>query len=293
MVSMKWGPVLPLALAILSGFGCAGKRYPVSGLVVAVDKTAGNMTVSHQEIPGYMAAMTMPFRVRERSELELLQPGMKVEFTLVVKKDESYVEQVRLEGGATVERDPNASAAAPEASSTTIVAVGQPVPDFELTDQQRRTVRLSDLAGKVVAVTFVYTRCPLPDYCPRLSTNFQRLQTRFRERIGRDFVLVSVTLDPQYDRPEVLAQYGRGFKADPEGWRFLTGSLEDIKKVCGLFGLDFWPEDNQITHNMRTAVIDRQGKLAANLRGADYTVQQLGDLVDQVLRGDNPGSGTP
>jgi protein SCO1/2 len=232
-----------------------------------------------------MPAMAMPFRVREAGVLDLLEPGMKIEFTLVVNQTESWAERVRLQGGATIERDPNAPpAAVPKPAASTEVAVGQPVPDFALTDQQSRTVRLSDFAGKVVAVTFIYTRCPLPDYCPRLSTNFQRLQARFRERLGRDLVLVSVTLDPQYDRPEVLAQYGRGFKADPEGWRFLTGSLPEVTEVCGLFGVEFWPEDYQITHNVRTAVIDRLGRLAANLRGNEFTAQQIGDLVDEVLR---------
>jgi protein SCO1/2 len=289
---MRRGVVLALLAAGLLMPGCATKRYPVTGMVVAVEKDLGRLIVSHQEIPGYMAAMTMPFRVREPKELEALEPGMKVEFTLVVEKDQSYAERVRLEGGARLETDPYATVP-PVPEAGTPVAVGQAVPDFELTDQQNRQVRLSEFSGKVVTVTFIYTRCPLPDYCPRLSTNFQRLQQRLRERVGRDLILLSVTLDPQYDRPEVLAQYGKGFRADPEGWRFLTGTLEDVKRVCGLFGLDFWPEDNQITHNLRTAVIDRQGRLAANLRGADYTVQQLGDIVEQILRSETSGGGMP
>ena len=276
--------VLAGVLAALWGTGCAAaKRFPVAGMVLRVDKNDKVLVVSHGEIKGYMPAMIMPFRVPEAAALDLLEPGMNIEFTLVVDKTESWAERVRLAGGVTIERDP--SFQVPKPVTGKAVARGERVPDFTLLDQHNRRVKLSDLAGKVVAVTFIYTRCPLPDYCPRLSANFQRVQTRFQDRVGKDLVLVSITLDPQYDRPEVLAQYARGFKADPEGWRFLTGSLDDIKKVGGSFGVEFWAEDYQITHNVRTAVIDRQGRLAANLPGKDYTAQQVGDLVEETLRG--------
>ena len=273
------------AVALAASQGCASRRYPVSGMVLQIDKAHQTILVSHERISGYMDAMTMPFRVRDPRLLEGLQPGMQVEFQLVVMRNESYADRVRLKGGARFEVDTQAPAPLP----STQVALGQPVPDFELTDQSRRPIKLSEFAGKVVAVTFIYTRCPLPDYCPRLSTNFQRLQQRFRDQVGRDLFLFSVTFDPQYDRPDVLAEYGRGFQANPEGWRFLTGPMPEIRRVCGLFGVDFWPDEGQITHSMRTAVVDRQGRLAANLHGADFTVQQLGDLIEAVLK-NPPGS---
>ncbi len=278
-----WPPVKRLIALILvvASPGCASRRYPVAGMVLQVDRSHQTLLVSHGPIPGYMDAMAMPFHVRDPRALEGLQPGMRVEFDLVVGKRESYADHIRLQGGARYAVDPQQPLPAPSAA----VALGRPVPDFELTDQDRRSVRLSGFAGKVVAVTFIYTRCPLPDYCPRLSNNFQRLQQRFREQVGRDLFLFSVTFDPQYDRPEVLAQYGRGFQANPDGWRFLTGAMPEIRRVCGLFGVEFWPDEGQITHSMRTAVIDRQGRLAANLSGADFTVQQLGDLVETVLKG--------
>jgi len=227
-----------------------------------------------------MDPMAMPFRVRDAAALELLQPGMRVEFRLVVSRQDSWAEQIRLPGGARFERDPLPPAPAPSRA----VALGQPVPDFELTDQRRRAVRLSELAGRVVAVTFIYTRCPLPDVCPRLSSNFARLQERFRARLGRDLTLFSITFDPQHDRPDVLADHARGWKAEPEGWRFLTGTLDEVRRVCGLFGVDFWPDEGLITHSMRTAIIDRQGRLAANLTGNQFTASELGDLVETVLK---------
>ena len=275
----NWIRLVALTLAATSLGGCATRRYPVSGMVLQVDKQRQTLLVSHERIPGYMDAMAMPFRVRDAKALELLRPGMRVEFQLVVNRQESWAERVRLKGGAQFEADPQAPAPQPANS----VVAGQPVPDFELTDQNRRPVKLSQFAGKVVAITFIYTRCPLPDYCPRLSNNFARLQERFGDRVGRDLTLLTVTFDPQYDGPEVLAAYGRGFKANPDGWRFLSGPMPEIRRVCGIFGVDFWPDEGQITHSMRTAVIDRQGRLAANLTGSDFTPQQLGDLVRNVL----------
>jgi len=259
---------------------CSAKRYPVSGMVLKVDQAGQTIVVSHEKIPGYMDAMAMPFRVRDPKALALLRPGLRVEFTLVVGRSESWAEQVRLQGGARFEPDAQFPAPAP----STAVALGQPVPDFELVDQSRRPTKLSALQGQVVAVTFIYTRCPLPDVCPRLSNNFARVQERFGDRMGRDLTLLSVTFDPQFDRPEVLAEHARGWKANPDGWRFLTGTLPQIREVCGLFGVDFWPDEGLITHSMRTAVIDRQGRLAANLPGRDFTARQLGDLIETVLR---------
>ena len=271
---------LAALLALAASPGCASRRYPVSGMVLKVDKERRTLLVSHEAIPGYMEAMAMPFRVSDAGALDALRPGMKIEFQLVVGPDASYAERLRLKGGARFAKDPQY---APSPAASASVPLGHAVPDFELTDQSHRSLRLSQLTGKVVAVTFIYTRCPLPDYCPRLSSNFARLQDRFRARLGRDLLLLTVTFDPQYDRPEVLAPYARGWKADPDGWRFLTGALPEIRRVCGLFGVDFWPDQGLITHSLRTALIDRQGRLAANLEGSEFTLQQLADLVETVL----------
>ncbi len=272
--------IFALALAAACA-GCTARRYPVSGLVLRIDKKQQAILVSHGKIPGYMDAMAMPFRVRDPGVLDILRPGMRVEFQLVVGNKESYAEGVQLQGGRQVAADPNPPA--PPLGNS--VAVGETVPDFELTDQAGGKVKLSDFSGKVVAVTFIYTRCPLPDYCPRLSSNFADLQKRFPDRLGRDLFLFTITLDPQYDRPEVLAQYARGWKANAHGWRFLTGPMPEIRRVCGVFGVEFWPDQGQITHSLRTGVIDRGGRLAANLSGNDFTPKELGDLIDAVLHG--------
>ena len=160
--------------------------------------------------------------------------------------------------------------------------------DFALTDQTGQRVALSQFAGKVVAVTFIYTSCPLPDYCFRLSNNFGRLEKRFAGSMGRDLVLLSISFDPVHDQPKVLAQYAATWKADPKSWHFLTGTLPDVKAVCRKFGLNFWQDEGQFTHSLHTLVIDRQGKLAANFEGNEFTAEQLGDFLAVALAAPRP-----
>ena len=207
-----------------------------------------------------MPAMAMPFRF---DKLDGLQPGAHIEFDLRQGKA-SHV-QIRKQDLGEI-RLP-----AP------VVAVGVEVPDFELTDHLNHPFQLSSLHGRVVAIDFIYTRCPLPEVCPRLSANFARLQKRFADR---ELTLLSVTVDPQFDTPAVLADYARRWRADPAQWRFLTG---DVKPVAAMFGLLYWAEDYAITHSNSTAVIGRDGRLAAFVEGAVYTAEQLGDLIEAAL----------
>jgi protein SCO1/2 len=286
----------PLLLAIAACFflsnvrAAATARYPVTGLILSIDKPHRTFNASCTEIPGYMQAMVMPITVREPKALEGLKPSMFVDFTLVVEKDRSYAENVRVHEYENLAQEPllvrrlqllaRLDKANPLAPT---LEIGQPVPDFTLTDQTGRRVSLSRLKGKVVGVTFIYTNCPLPDYCFRLSNNFGRLQKRFADRMGRDLVLLSISFDPAHDTPEVLAKYSNTWKADPSSWRFLTGTPDEVKAVCRMFGLNFWPDEGTLAHSLHTLVIDREGKLAANFEGNQFSAEQLGDFVETTL----------
>jgi protein SCO1 len=164
-----------------------------------------------------------------------------------------------------------------------LVSVGAAMPEFELTDQSGRRVALSMLKGKVVAVTFIYTRCPLPDYCPRMVENFRAVRQRFVTRMDRDLVFLTISFDPKFDTPEMLTKYATSQRAGGPGWHFLTGDPAAVERVCNAFGIQYWPEEGLITHSLQTAVIDREGRLAATVEGKDFTPQQLGDLVGAVL----------
>jgi len=172
---------------------------------------------------------------------------------------------------------------ATKSNAMDVLQVGQSVPNFSLTDQIGHLVSLSQFKGKVVAVTFIYTRCPLPDYCVRLSNNLGVLQRRFKSAMGGDLILLTILIDPIHDQPEALADYARTWKADARTWHFLTGSVSDIRQLCRKFDMDFYPDEALLVHSFHTVVIDRSGKLAANLEGNTFTAQQLGDLVQTVM----------
>jgi protein SCO1 len=273
-----------------SSFAAAAQQYAVKGMVVSVNRSANTFTASIEEIPGYMKAMTMPFEVRQRTELDGLAPGAVIEFTLVVDSNTSYAERIHVVTFQNIEQDPfAASRLALLNEIVSGVAVkpinpGESVPNFTLTDQKRRPVALTALRGRVVALNFIYTSCALPNFCLRLANNFNVLQKRFARRLGRDFVLLTITFDPVHDTPEVLAQYAAQWNADAAVWHFLTGSASDIQRVCHLFGVHAFPNEGLMDHSLHTVLIDREGTLVANLEGNRFTATQLGDLVQGVLK---------
>jgi protein SCO1/2 len=266
-------------------------RYRMTGLVVAVDHARETVVVSNDSIPGYMDAMTMSFRVREPRELLHLQPGMNINCDLVVTRTSSYISSIHVLEYKSTEAEPVEagrlsvldSAMAAAASPDAPLQAGRTVPDFSLIDQNRQTIRFSQFAGQVVAITFIYTRCPLPDYCVRMSNNFRQVQKRFAGRMGRDLVLLSISFDTVTDQPEVLAKYAEGWQANSVGWHFLTGPSADVKRVCAMFGMNYWPDEGLLTHSLHTVVVDRAGTLVANIEGNHFSAEQLGDLLAATM----------
>jgi protein SCO1/2 len=271
----------------------AAAEYPVTGMVLKVDRSSNTFTASIQAIPGFMPAMAMPFEVRQGKDLDGLVPGAAVEFALIVNSDSSYAERIRIVRYQSAEQDPLAASRLKlltqiaGAARGRMIGIGEPVPDFRLTNQKGRPVALSDLRGKVVAINFIYTSCPLPNFCLRIANNFGVLQKRFKAQLGRDLVLLTVTFDPVHDTPEVLARYASQWDADPATWHFLTGPANDVQRVCHLFGVDFFADDGLMNHSLRTAIIDRQGELVASIEGNRFTSDQLVDLTKAVLDSKN------
>jgi protein SCO1 len=303
---MRKAQILDCGLAIVGALLVAGlsavgaQTYSGAGVVLQVRPERSEIVLSMKEIPGFMDAMVMRLPVRRRRDLEGLRLGMLVDFDLVVSDRSSYAEDIRIHPFANLENDPQGAeriavlerALAENPSADPMLDVGQHVPDFSLNDQTGQSVSLSQFSGKVIAMTFVYTRCALPNFCFRLSNNFGQLQKRFGKQMGRDLILLTVTLDPTYDHPGALAKYGSIWKADAASWHFLTGPATAIRNVTGMFGVAYTPDEGFVTHSLHTVVIDRRGNLVANLEGNEFTAQQLGDLVETVLnRGpDSPGT---
>jgi protein SCO1/2 len=255
-------------LAFLASLPVLGKTYAVDGIVVAVDPAARTMLVSHRAIAHYMPAMMMPFRAESAAELAPLHAGSRVEFDLSVTKAQAVALHIRLSGAS------DAAIPAPKDK----LAIGAPLPDFELTDQNGHPVRTADLRGKVVAIDFIYTRCPLPDVCPRLSANFALLQRQFRDQAA-NLALLSITVDPGFDTPAVLAEYARRWAAGPD-WRFLTGNVAGLAAALGEI---YWFDEGSIGHNSTTSIVGRDGRLAAQVDGASYRPDQLAHLIARQL----------
>ena len=281
-----------LAMAIwagAAGLWSAGAHH-ARGIVTAVGTGQQALEVSCEAIPGFMDAMEMSFAVRDPKVLANLAPGMTVQFKMVEENHMLYAEDIQIgtasDFGAEQMTAGSLTAlqnAMNPASTEKVVQLGKPVPDFALTDQAGKTIHLSDLRGKVVVLTFGYSRCPFPQYCFRLSNNLAVVEKRFSNRAGRDLVLITIAIDPEHDQGKVLSEYAATFHANPKDWHFLTGPLPVVKQVAAMFDMNFWPEEGRLTHSLHTAVLDRSGILAANIEGNQFSAQQLGDLVQRVM----------
>ncbi len=288
---VRWGgcAIALVLAAALSGAGA--ETYQTSGLVVTVNPQQGEFVVSTEEIPGVRDAMEMTLPVLPKSDLVKLRPGIIVDFKLIVSGKSAHAEEVRERPFVNFDYDPQAAArfgilkqSLPGRSSLPAeLKIGQSVPDFTLTDQNKDPVSLADFRGKIVALTFVYASCPFPNYCFRLSNNFGQLQKRFGSRMGRDLILLTITLDPIHDQPATLQKYGKTWRAGAGWWHFLTGEPEKIEEIKSRFGVVANPDMEMIAHSLHTVIINRQGVLTVNLEGNEFTSKQLGDLVDAQL----------
>jgi protein SCO1/2 len=273
----------------------AADRYAATGMVLQVDSAHLTFVASIDAIKGFMAAMTMPFRVKDGKELAGLTPGAIIDFTVVVDKGTSFAEGVRVKRYQNIEQDPLAARRlsllkeVAGGAAAKALPIGAPVPDFTLIDQKTRKVSLSQFRGRVVAINFMYTTCQLPDFCVRMVNHFGALQKPFAAALGRDLEFLTITFDPVRDRPDVLDKYASQWKPNPETWHFLTGSTEDIQRVLEWFGVAAYPDEGLMDHSLHTVVIDRQGALFANAEGNKFSTDQLADLIKTAL---NPAPST-
>jgi protein SCO1 len=261
----------------------SAQKYEVKGKVVSADMASHKVTIAHEEIKGYMEAMTMPFTLLDDWVYSELKPGSQIQATLVVDQGRTWLEN------PVVSNVVDANLVGKAEESGVEPAAGTETPDFALVNQDGKKISFKQYRGKALILTFIYTRCPLPDYCPLMTQNFTAISRELQNKPAlRDKTrLLSITVDPDYDKPNVLRDYGArqaglgkddGFKR----WEFATGSPEQIKSVAQFFGLNYWQEKDQIIHGLRTAIITPDGKVAKVYRGNDWkpedVVSDLGKL---------------
>jgi protein SCO1/2 len=245
------------------------KQYPLRGQVLGVKPEKLELTVKHDDIPGYMPAMTMTYNVSTKALLEGRTPGELITGTLEAGDAGPRITAVTHVGSAPL----------PEANevglATELLDVGDAVPDAALIDQQDRRRSLAEWRGSLTLVTFIYTRCPLPDFCPLMDQNFQALQrliARDPALAGR-VKLLSLSFDPEYDTPAILAAHAAHLKADPTVWTFATSDRVTIDRLAARFGVGLVRPtgETQITHNLRTTLIGPDGKVRRVYSGNDWT----------------------
>jgi protein SCO1/2 len=288
--SARLAIALFLVAAVLDGCKAEPARtYPLRGQILAMAARARadgrrEVTVKHEDIPNFMPAMTMVYLVREPALLDTFAPGDLLTAELVVHGSDIYLTSLKKTGHADLPPE------ARPVKAMDVMSPGDEVPDDPLQDQTGATRKLSDWRGRALAVTFVYTRCPLPDFCPLMDRRFGELQraiagdARLRDRVH----LVSVSFDPEHDTPVVIQAHAKARGADPRTWSYLTGSPAAIDHVTSRFGVSTIAEKDtpqSLTHNLRTAVIDRKGRLVTIQSGNEWTVDRLlADLREAVDR---------
>ncbi len=264
----------------------AVKTFEVHGTIRAVDIANRILRISHEEIPDYMPAMTMPFTVKDATLLNGLAPGDSVQFELAVTENDSWIAHV--EKIPTSEATPTSGttpAASLQERETERLQSGEVVPDFQLVDQDGKPFHLRDFRGKAVVLTFIYTRCPLPNFCPLMSNNFADLEQRLSKEFPGKFHLLSITMDPDFDRPEVLKEYAGRYGANATDWSFATGTADQISFVASLVGLYYARENGLISHDLRTALIGPDGKLVHLWKSNVWTPYEVQRMVRETLTG--------
>ena len=259
--------------------------FPLRGKVISVDTLKQRVTLAHEEIPDYMVAMTMPFRVKERALLRPLEPGDSVFATLAVSRTESWLEtiDVTVPGERLEQMSPEAI------SFKHLFKVGEEMPDEELLNQEGKPIRLKNYRGKALAMTFIYTRCPIPDFCIRMSDYFARIQRELRKDKSLDgkWHLFSVTFDPKFDSPKVLKSYGKTYGADFSVWEFATDpdtTGKTVLRIADGLDLTYGDDDGLIQHNLRTVLIDRDGKLVKVINGNEWTPEDVSSEMRALMR---------
>lgn len=268
-----------LALVVVSLMNACGgggrgeeRRYELKGKVVAVDRAKGEVTVSHEDIVGYMEGMTMPFPLRDADALRVVGVGDRLQATLVVTGRDSWLEN------PIITKTPDGASDAAPAAGGMEPQPGAPVPDVKLTNQDGRPIHIAQFKGRALLVTFVYTRCPLPDFCPLMSANFAQINGELaKDPAARQKThLLSVTLDPEFDKPEVLKRYGAAYAGGNfDGWDFATGDPSEVRRLAEFLGLTYMKDGDQVVHSLRTAVVTPDGKLYKLYRGNEWKPEEV------------------
>jgi protein SCO1/2 len=253
-------------------------NYTVRGVVIGLGEDGKSVKVKHEEIPGYMMAMTMPFEARPTNELTGLMRGDQIEFRMRVTETDGWIDQIRILG--TTKTEPtNAVNDIKVIPDVPELKAGDLVPNYTYTNELGRVIHLADYRGQALAITFIFTRCPFPTFCPRMTEQFGKVSKLLKGApdAPANWRLLSLSFDPDFDTPDTLQAYGRRHQYDPARWSLATGSFNQIERLTGHFGLYFGRNVPiaQQNHNLRTVVLDTLGRVHEIFVGNEWTAEEL------------------
>jgi protein SCO1/2 len=256
--------------------------FDTRGVVRSVPEGGRTLLVRHEEIPDYMPKMTMELNVRDPNELAGLERDDEITFQLVATKDTHWIQQIKRVGKAAPTETATPS---PGFSLTKELKPGDALPDYELLAEDGRKIRFSDFRGNAVAFTFIFSRCPLPDYCPRMGNNFAAAREIILKspNAPTNWQFLSISFDPEYDTPAALRTYARFYRHDnADRWLFAAASLQVLATLAPELNLMFAKEAGSISHNLRTVVLDPEGRIHQQFDGNQWTPAALAESVQKA-----------
>jgi protein SCO1/2 len=267
------------------GGGQTSHAFPAQGVIEKISPDRQQVTIHHDTIPGYMIEMTMDFPVDDPHQLDNLVVGDKITFTLNVNQDRDWVSNIQRIGHT----DPGMTGAMSmdDSKATKRLKPGDPVPDGELIAEDGRHIHLSDFRGNAVALTFFFTRCPLPTYCPLMNRNFSRTRDLLLAdpKAPANWEFLSISFDSDFDQPATLSSYGGFYRHNnADRWLFAAATPATLATVASPLGLIVMRQDSNISHNLRTVVIDPRGHLYRQFNDNLWTPQQLADAIQAAAR---------
>lgn len=256
------------------------KRYVLTGQVLVVTPARQSLSIKHDDIVGYMPAMTMTFQVARPDLLMGREPGELITGTLEVDDTSAKLVEIARTGMAALPAGSNAASLA-----AGVLEEGEAAPDAALIDETDRRRSFSEWKGGVTLITFIYTRCPLPNFCPLMDKNFAAIQKALAADPALASVkLISISFDPDHDTPAVLAAHAKKVGADPKRWTFLTGDRVTVDRFAAKFGVGVVRDDAEITHNLRTVLIRADGTIGKIYGGSDWTTAAVLDDLRAAAR---------
>jgi protein SCO1/2 len=252
------------------------RSFQAKGIIQAVRPAQMEVVIKHEAIPDYMPAMTMPFDVKDPKLLTGLEPGQPVSFRLTVTDTEGWIDQIQSLGSAT--NIPSAIPRMHPVREVPALSQGDLLPEYHFINQFGKPLSTTQFKGQALAITFLFTRCPFPTFCPRMANQFAEAQQKLLAMTNGpvNWHLLTISFDPEFDTAAVLKAYAQSHHYDPEHWSFATGELDDIAAMGEHFGLAFWhDETGSITHNLRTIVVDSGGRVMKIFQGSDWTSDEL------------------